>query len=116
MSHEYKSIYASADAYFEDLLTMQQLIYDLTGVQTYLMRFPGGSSNTVSSFNSGIMSRLAYALESMGYQYFDWNVNSRDAEGARSASAVAENIIRGCHGKNQRNANPLAKQDRIQFI
>lgn len=95
VTHEYKSIYASADAYFEDLLTMQQLIYELTGVQTYLMRFPGGSSNTVSAFNPGIMSYLTEAVQDNGFQYFDWNVDSNDAGGARKAEEVFENVKAG---------------------
>lgn len=99
-SHSYGYIYASEENFFRDFAAVQQLIFEQTGEYTPLVRFPGGSSNTVSRFNPGIMSRLGPGLESMGYRYFDWNVNSRDAEGARSASAVAENIIRGCHGKN----------------
>ena len=99
-SHNYYDIYSSEQAFFNDFNAVQELIYQQTGSYTRLCRFPGGSSNTVSRFNPGIMSRLGPGLESMGYRYFDWNVNSRDAEGARSASAVAENIIRGCHGKN----------------
>jgi peptidoglycan/xylan/chitin deacetylase (PgdA/CDA1 family) len=95
-SHDYKKIYASEDAYFEDLLSMQQLIYDHTGVWTTLIRFPGGSSNTVSRFNPGVMSRLTKAVQDMGFQYFDWNVDSNDAGGARDAATVAANVIAGC--------------------
>lgn len=94
--HEYKEIYASEEAYFSDLLKMQQIIYEQTGVVTTLMRFPGGGSNTVSRFNPGIMSRLAKAVQDMGFQYFDWNVDSNDAGGARDAETVAANVINGC--------------------
>ena len=45
------------------------------------MRFPGGSSNTASSFNPGIMTRLTKAVVERGYQYFDWNVDSNDWQG-----------------------------------
>ncbi len=95
-SHDYKKIYASEEAYFEDMLAMQQLIYDHTGVWTTLVRFPGGGSNTVSRFNPGIMSRLSKAVQDMGFQYFDWNVDSNDAGGARDAETVANNVIAGC--------------------
>ena len=99
VTHEYKSIYASADAYFQDLLTMQQLIYELTGVETYLMRFPGGSSNTVSSFNPGIMTYLTEAVQDNGFQYFDWNVDSNDAGGAKKAAEVFENVKAGVENR-----------------
>ncbi len=94
--HDYKEIYASEEAYFEDLLAMQQLIYDHTGVYTTLVRFPGGGSNTVSRFNPGIMSRLTQAVQDMGFRYFDWNVDSNDAGGAKDAATVAANVIAGC--------------------
>ena len=95
-SHDYKKIYASEDAYFADMLAMQQLIYDHTGIVTTLVRFPGGGSNTVSRFNPGIMSRLSKAVQDMGFQYFDWNVDSNDAGGAKDAETVAANVINGC--------------------
>ena len=95
VSHEYKSIYASADAYFQDLLTMQKRIQDLTGVETWLMRFPGGSSNTVSRFNPGIMTYLTQAVRDNGFQYFDWHVDSNDAGGAKKAQEVFENVKAG---------------------
>ena len=36
----------------------------------------------------------------MGYRYFDWNVNSGDADGLTGATNVANAIIRGCTGKH----------------
>ena len=99
VNHDYREIYAGADAYFHDILTMQDLIYQKTGVMTYLMRFPGGSSNTVSCFNEGIMTYLTRAVEDMGFRYFDWNVDSRDAGGAKNAKEVYENVIGGVQGQ-----------------
>lgn len=98
-THSYGRIYASEEGFFEDFSAIQELIYRQTGTYSAICRFPGGSSNTVSRFNPGIMSRLTASLDSMGYRYFDWDVNSRDAEGLRSSSAVAANIINGCAGK-----------------
>ena len=94
--HDYKEIYADEEAFFADLLQMQQRIYDYTGVETTLFRFPGGGSNTVSNFNPGIMTRLAKAVQDMGFQYFDWNVDSDDAGRAKDAATVAANVIKGC--------------------
>lgn len=94
-THNYKSIYASEEAYFKDLKKMASIIEEIAGVKTTLIRFPGGSSNTVSRFNKGIMTRLTKSVRDLGYQYFDWNVDSNDAGGAKSAEEVAENVING---------------------
>lgn len=98
--HDYYTIYASEEAYFDDLNKMEEIIYAQTGEYTKLMRFPGGSSNTVSRFNPGIMTRLTAAVNDMGYKYFDWNVDSNDAGGARSSDEVFNNITKGCEGLN----------------
>lgn len=99
-SHNYESIYASEAAYFEDLSKIQALVKEQTGSETSLMRFPGGSSNTVSSFNPGIMTSLTQAVTDMGYQYFDWNVDSDDAGSATDAGTVAWNVCTGMYNNN----------------
>ena len=93
MTHDYNSIYSSEEAFFADLLGMQDIIYRNAGVKTTLMRFPGGGSNLVSNFNEGIMTRLTQAVQNAGFQYFDWNVDSNDAGGARTRETVAANVI-----------------------
>ena len=88
-------IYSSEEAYFEDVFTMQQIIQEATGVETWLLRFPGGSSNTVSRKNEGIMTKLTQAVEDCGFSYFDWNVDSGDAADAKTPGAVFQNVIDG---------------------
>lgn len=45
-----------------------------------MLRFPGGSSNTVSAtYCYGIMSQLVCAVEAKGLRYVTWNVSSVDA-------------------------------------
>lgn len=99
MTHNYGEIYASPEAFFQDLYGMQDIIYKQTGKKTTLMRFPGGSSNTVSCFTPGIMSLLTTAVEDAGFRYFDWNVDSNDAGGAKTARKVFENVTEGVSGK-----------------
>ena len=96
VSHNYREIYSSPEAYFADLLKMQDIIYENTGVRTTLMRFPGGSSNEVSRQScEGIMTILGEAVQNAGFQYFDWNVDSKDAGGARKAQEVFQNVVDG---------------------
>ena len=96
VSHDYGQIYASPEAYFDDLMEMQSIIYDNTGVKTTLMRFPGGSSNLVSRHScEGIMTYLTQAVRDAGFQYFDWNVYSGDAGETKKTEKVANNVISG---------------------
>jgi len=95
-THRYSEIYASDEAFFKDLYAMQDLIEQHTGIKTMLTRFPGGSSNSVSSaYNQGIMTRLTKELPARGFQYFDWNVDSNDAGGAKTADEVFNNVVKG---------------------
>jgi peptidoglycan/xylan/chitin deacetylase (PgdA/CDA1 family) len=95
-THDYAQVYASKEAYFDDLNTMQAIIKKQTGSTTTLVRFPGGSSNLVSKkYCAGIMTTLAKALTDQGYQYFDWNVLSGDAGETTSTEQVFQNVING---------------------
>ena len=98
-SHSYKAIYADEEAFLEDFNAVQELIFAQTGAYAGILRFPGGSSNTVSRFNRGIMSRLAELMEEKGYRYFDWNVSSGDAGGTTDSEQVYRNIVEGCSAR-----------------
>lgn len=85
-SHQY-SIYTSVDTYFADLNIVAERVKRVTGIDSKYIRFPGGSSNTVSKrYNIGIMSTLAREVENRGYRYFDWNVSVEDAGGCSAKS------------------------------
>ena len=95
LTHDYQKIYASEDAYFADLQAMNEIVKAQTGSYTTMIRFPGGSSNKVSSFNPGIMTRLVQAVTDAGYQYYDWNVSSGDAGLTTDTDVVFQNVIDG---------------------
>lgn len=91
-SHKYKEIYQSVDSYAADLSKLQEFLYDTTGVWCRYCRFPGGSSNTVSSVD---MHDLIAYLDGQDMTYFDWNISSGDAA---SAYISPEDIIKNCTG------------------
>ena len=93
-SHEYSEIYASQKAYFEDLQKISDAVKAQIGIESKIIRFPGGSSNTVSKeYCTGIMTALAKETANQGYVYFDWNVDSSDASGNNvPASKILESI------------------------
>ena len=98
LTHDYYAIYSSDQAFYNDFLAMEEIIYEQTGSYTRLFRFPGGSSNTVSrNYNYGIMTRLVKTMTDMGYVYFDWNTDSGDSlGGAKSSYEVVNNVAAGC--------------------
>lgn len=94
-THNYSYVYTSVDNYFEDLYAVQNRVERITGYKSNLIRFPGGSSNTVSANYDGgtsIMSRLVNEVENRGFHYFDWNVSSGDGGGTQSTDQVFINV------------------------
>lgn len=102
-SHNYEMIYVSSEAFWEDFNAMQEVIVNQTGEETKLMRFPGGSSNTVSQkVAKGIMTQLVKEAGEKGLSYFDWNVASGDASDKSSGAEVLQNCKVGA--ANHKNA------------
>ena len=98
-SHVYQEIYADETAFFADFKIVHDQIYALTGQKTTIMRFPGGSSNVVSDFNPGIMTRLTKLVEEKGFTYFDWNVDSKDSGRSKTAQQVFQTVVAGIGDK-----------------
>ena len=98
-THNYSYVYASERNFMDDFNEVEEMIFRQTGEYTRLFRFPGGSSNTVSNFNPGIMTRLTGMMVDMGYQYYDWHVDSYDAGGTSSTAGVVANVTGGCEGR-----------------
>ena len=102
-SHDYKKIYSSDEAFINNVTKLQEKIKKSTGVTTKYMRFPGGSSNTISKkYSKGIMTRLTKKMLDDGFYYYDWNVSAEDAAGAKTKKDVYNNVIKDLH-KNRSN-------------
>ena len=48
----------------------------MTGVETKLFRFPGGSIN---SYNKKVYKDIVEEMSAKGYVYYDWNASLEDA-------------------------------------
>ena len=93
-SHNYSYVYSSVDNYFNDLEKVRNRVKNITGYDSKIIRFPGGSSNTISrSYQYGIMSQLTNMVIEKGYRYYDWNVDDDDAGHAYSSSQVYNNVV-----------------------
>ena len=123
-SHKYSEIYASLDAYLTDFNKIRDIVVEQTGEEPWLVRFPGGTSNTVSRrYCTGVMTQISQEMTARGYTYCDWNVSSGDAGGATTEQQIINNVINGCANKKtsivlQHDMNKLsvnAVEDIIQW-
>ena len=97
-SHEYSDIYRSSDAYWEDIALLKERIAPYVDAESIrYLRFPGGSTNTVSRRygGKGLMKQLKAEVEQKGWHWVDWNVCAEDAVGGHpSADTIYRNVVR----------------------
>jgi peptidoglycan/xylan/chitin deacetylase (PgdA/CDA1 family) len=92
-SHTYSVVYQSADSCLENFRKIGEQVYQTTGINSKIIRFPGGLSNTVSrKYCEGVMTELSQRAIDEGYRIFDWNVDSDDAGSAKSSEDVYRNV------------------------
>lgn len=128
-THDYAKIYSSTSAFWSDLTKLHDEVQQLTGQDIRITRFPGGSSNTISAnYCSGIMTELTNAMESRGYQYFDWNCEDGDADGntksveyiinraKTSANTNSEHLVMLCHDTNAKSTTVEALPTIIEYF
>lgn len=92
-THVYRDLYESLDSFKTDTENLRNFLYMVTGVESDIYRFPGGSSNRVSPTD---MSVFAKALSDEGIVFYDWNVSSQDAT---AILASKDKIVRNVTSK-----------------
>lgn len=99
-SHKYSEVYESVDSFSNDIKSLQEYLYETTGVWSRIYRFPGGSSNQKAG--GKIDDYISY-LNDEGITYFDWNVSAQDAVSGYSLSenTIFENCIKGVDRMNE---------------
>ena len=91
-SNQYSSIYSSTQSFEEDYTKISNFIYEKTGIESKLYRFPGGSSNRISNVN---MAEFVRILNQKGVVYFDWNVSAGDTTADYTVDDVISNVTEG---------------------
>ena len=122
-THEYDQVYASVDAYFDDLEKIGEVAKEQLGFVPCFIRFPGGSSNTVSAkYTSGIMSELVKEVQDRGYQYYDWNASSGDGATKTAQELIQQatsyhsnNLILLCHDAQAKDTTVEALPSIIEY-
>jgi len=92
-SHLYSGIYKSLEDFDKDFTKLRDLLYDTTGYLPSIYRFPGGSSNDISSEDISLFIKY---LNDKSVIYYDWNVISGDATGKElTQKELYQNVITG---------------------
>ena len=93
--HNYAIAYKDDNSYLDGIDKLRAKVKADTGFDSHYIRFPGGSSNTISKrYSKGIMSRITKTAKQRGYKYYDWNVDDDDAGSARTADDCYNNVVR----------------------
>ncbi|WP_029231507.1 polysaccharide deacetylase family protein [Butyrivibrio sp. VCB2006] len=89
-SHKYNVIYDSTVSFKADLDKLRVFLYETTGVWAKYYRFPGGSSNNVSTVD---MKELVDCLNDSDITFFDWNVSAGDDRAGSNKTTIYNNIV-----------------------
>ncbi|RKM62876.1 polysaccharide deacetylase [Butyrivibrio sp. XB500-5] len=89
-SHKYSDIYASPEAFHDDLKKLRVFLYENTDTMSKYYRFPGGSSNNVSKAD---MNELVGILDNEDITFFDWNVSAGDDKAGATKDVICANIV-----------------------
>jgi peptidoglycan/xylan/chitin deacetylase (PgdA/CDA1 family) len=79
-SHDYTTIYRSADAFMTDISRCESVLTEILGRQpARILRFPAGSAATQLENNPTIRNTIKNSLADGGWRYFDWNASMGDS-------------------------------------
>lgn len=116
-SHK-KSIYNNEENFLAENLKTKQLVYDLTGYEATILRFPFGCNNSYYKLTDSMLNKL----HENNINIYDWNVDSTDgmnpklepykiAAKAKSDKEMAMVLMHtGYANKNSATALPLVIQ------
>ena len=96
--HEYGELYESVDSYLADFREAHDAVYEVTGVEAKLFRFPGGSLN---SYNKDVYEEIIAEMTEKGFIYFDWNGSLEDAMSKSTPEQLVENAVESTLGRKK---------------
>ncbi len=99
IAHARATIYKSLENFQYAVDSMNDYVYNQTGVTPYLFRFPGGTSTSFSNTEDMLNIFIPY-LKSKNMIHYDWNVSSGDGSGNITAQKVYDNVINGVKNSN----------------
>lgn len=96
--HDYDELYESVDSYLADFQEAYDAVYEVTGVEVKLFRFPGGSIN---SYNRDVYGDIIEEMTEKGFIYFDWNGSLEDAVSKSTPKQLVENAVESTLGRKK---------------
>lgn len=97
-SHRYDTLYESVESYLEDFEEARRIVYEVTGVEAKLFRFPGGSIN---SYNKEVYEEIIEEMAKKGYIYYDWNASLEDAVKKSDPQQLIKNACESTLGRKK---------------
>lgn len=114
-THKLKKIYSSPESFIEEMKMTSNEIYRVNGIDTKIIRFPGGSKPFMTK-------KLLEQLHESNYKIFDWNVPVSDGINAKLSPEKfykeATNtrcfkspliVLMHCSGENENTVKALPK-------
>lgn len=90
-THEFDSVYSDLDGFKDEVKTLHENVKELTGYEMTIFRFPGGSN---ASYVGKLGKEPHKFIHDFGYEYYDWNVDSGDADGHNvSKDKIVSNVL-----------------------
>lgn len=92
-SHKYSAIYENKDTVFAEYIDCENSIkraLNNENYNSYLFRFPGGSSG---GYYKTVKAQARELLSSYGFAYTNWNCLTGDAEGKNTKEACVQEFI-----------------------
>lgn len=80
------------NSYLLAIERINQIVYEQTGKESNILRFPGGSSNTLAPEK---MSNLIDTLTEHGFKYYDWDLDSNDSKDDATKETVLASMKNG---------------------
>lgn len=96
--HDYQEIYESTESYLADFQEAWDTVYEVTGVEVKLFRFPGGSIN---SYNKEVYQDIIAEMTKRGFVYFDWNGSLEDAVSKATPEQLIDNAVKSTLGRKK---------------
>lgn len=98
-SDSYQQMYSSVTAFLEDFKAVYNMVYEATGLQAEIFRYPGGSINP---YNCGFYQELNAEMLRRNFVFFDWNVSGAVSEQEEeTGDQVRDNVLSGMAGKDR---------------
>ncbi|MGL4848790.1 MAG: polysaccharide deacetylase family protein [Clostridium sp.] len=76
MTHDRNNLYSNDKNFLKEMLDLQILIKDITGVQSNILRFPFGANNNTYSLKKSLVT----LLHENNLKIYDWTLDSKDGE------------------------------------